>query len=455
MNKLPILEKNSYLTIVVKDNAIWSHLAYVDYSSEVQYILSDYTDISHLKRRLDDYLFMENFWNEYFLLLEKNFGWEMLESLDKNLNRVIPFKDENYGLSGIKVLVDDNQDFLTNIFHSISQYSHDISVRVMDTGYIRKTIGKFSESMEYETLLYMDLDINSFQIYRVDRDNKESKGDNKLPTNYKYTEMSQQWSNEIALIDSIKDRRLEAFLACDIDNANLQNNWANLILHPVDVLLDYNLTDILRSFTTVQLLSLLNNHKSKLEGIGEKKTALVIGGKIPRLLGKKTTILALIDGLELYGNFDIIWDNKCEILAYGISASEGVQSSDIVIGKNEIVSGITKVFIPELKSKKVKNKVIFSATVKSQDFGTVSLITLGDTFEMLDIRNKINKVVFEGAFENNVYIPSLQNRKVSFVSSPLGIKYDNVLIDSRLRPIVYGTDRYKNKLKIKKWLNVD
>jgi hypothetical protein len=44
---------------------------------------------------------------------------------------------------------------------------------------------------------------------------------------------------------------------------------------------------------------------------------------------------------------------------------------------------------------------------------------------------------------------------MSFVSSPKGIRYDKLLIDSRLRPIIYGTDRYKNKLKINKWLNAD
>jgi hypothetical protein len=455
MEKLPLLEKNAYLTIVVKDNAIWSHLAYVDYSSEIQYILSDYTDMSHLKRRLDDYLFMENFWEEYFILLEKTFGWKMMQSLDKDLNRIIEFKDENYGLGGIKVLVDDDQDFLTNIFHSLSKYSHDISVRVMDTPYIRKLIGKFSDRMDYETLIYMDLDINSFQIYRVDRNEGNRKDIDKLPTAYKYNEVTQQWSNEIALIDSVKDRRLGAFLASDIDNSNLQNSWANMILHPVDVLLDYNLIDILRSFTTVQLLSLLTDNKSKLEGIGDRKTGLIIGGKIPRLLGKKTTLLTVIDGLELYGNFDVIWDNKCEILAYGITVAEGTHSNDIVLGKNEILSGITKVFIPELKSKKARDKVVFSGSIKSQDFETESVIVLGDTFEMLDVKNQINKVVFEGNFENSVYIPSLPGGKLSFVSSPLGVKYDSILIDSRLRPIVYGADRYKNKLMINKWLNAN
>jgi hypothetical protein len=74
---------------------------------------------------------------------------------------------------------------------------------------------------------------------------------------------------------------------------------------------------------------------------------------------------------------------------------------------------------------------------------------------MIDIPNKVHKTVFEGEFENNVYIPSLKDQKLEFISAPMGKKYTNILIDSRLRPIVYGTDSYRNKLRINKWLNVD
>jgi hypothetical protein len=453
MDKLPLLKKNAYLKIIVKNNAIWAHLAYVDYSSEVQYILSDYTDISHLKRRLDDYIFMEGFWEEYFTLLEKNFGWEMMKSVDKTLNRIIEFQNENVGLNGIEVLVDDNQDFLVNIFHSISQYSHDIAVRVMDTQHMRKLIGEFADRLQYDKLLYIDLDIDSFQIYIANKV-QEASHRSKLPIHYRYNEMSLNWSNEVGLIDSIKSRKLRAFLAADLDSAQLQNSWANLILHPVDVLLDPNLLDILRSFTTVQLLSLLTDNKSKLDKVGEGKTLIILGGKIPRLLGKKATLLALIDGLELYGNFDVAWDNECKILAYAISAAERTESRDIVIGSNEILSGLTKVFISELKSKKAVDKVIFSGSMNSQDYPMEKIVVLGNTFEMVNIKNKVNKVIFEGKFEDSVYIPALPEGKVDFISSPQGIKYENILIDSRLRPIIYGTDSYKNKLKINKWLNV-
>ena len=454
MDKLPLLKKNAYLKVLVKDNAIWSHLAYTDFSNDVQYILSDYTDISHLKRRLEDYIVMEKFWKEYFQRLEENFGWKIFESLDENLNRLITFKDENVGLSGVQVYVDDNQSFITNIFQSISQYSHDIAVRVMNTSYIHKLIGKLSEKLKYQQVIYIDLDINSFQIHKVDREKRINRKD-KLPNQYNYEDIIQHWSNEIGLIDSIKNHKLRAFLTCNLDNQNIQNKWANLILHPVDVLLDPDLIDIVRSFTTVQLLSLLNDNRSKLKDIGNGSTLLLIGGKIPRLLGKKITLLTLIDGLELYGDFDVIWDNECKLLSYGISVSEGTESSDIVIGKNEIISPITKVFVPELKTGKAKDKVIFSANINSQDYQKEKIIVLGDTFKFIDIENRINKVIIEGKFEKNVYLPNLKNQKTEFISSPKGTQIDTILIDSRLRPIVYGADSYRNKLKINKWLNAD
>jgi hypothetical protein len=456
MSKLPLLNKNAYLSIVIKDNSIFSHLAYVDYNRSIQYILSDYTDISHLNKRLDDHAFMGSFWRDYFDILQKNWDWKLFFNQESGLNRVLEFNDEYNGVGGIKILVDDNQRYITNIFNSISSFSHDITVRVADTQYIYKTIGKLAQKLNCNDLVYIDLDINAFQIYRARRDEKNRKA-NTLPNEYKYQDMSIIWRNPIGIIDSIRDRRLRAFLATDSNNTQIENNWANLVMHPVDILIDSNVKDILRGYTTVQLLSLLTDSREKLQGIGQidNDTMVIIGGKIPKLLGKQMALLSLIDGLELYGNFNVVWDNDSKVIAYGLSSAQGSESQDIVIGINEILSGITKVVIPELKSKKAVDKVIFSSTYRSQDFDPQTDVVLGDTFSIINIENRVNKVIFEGKFEDNVYIPNLKDGKLEFVSSPSGIKYEQLLIDSRLRPVVYGIDSYSNKLKLNKWLNVN
>ena len=41
MSKLSMLQQNAYISIVIKDNGIWTHLAYTDFNAEREYILSD------------------------------------------------------------------------------------------------------------------------------------------------------------------------------------------------------------------------------------------------------------------------------------------------------------------------------------------------------------------------------------------------------------------------------
>ena len=66
MKNLSLLEKNAYLSIIIKDNGIWAHLAYTDFNAGREYILSDFTDLTPLRYRLDDDVFNRKFWQEYF-----------------------------------------------------------------------------------------------------------------------------------------------------------------------------------------------------------------------------------------------------------------------------------------------------------------------------------------------------------------------------------------------------
>ncbi|MDD4381900.1 MAG: hypothetical protein PHE21_00965, partial [Candidatus Dojkabacteria bacterium] len=111
MSKLPILQKNAYLSLVIKDNGIWAHLSYTDYNAQREYILSDYTDLNPLKQRLDDEFFTKNFWYEYFDNLEKVFNWDIVNREREKIFMFVNFKEEGEGVSGVRVLVDENQKF--------------------------------------------------------------------------------------------------------------------------------------------------------------------------------------------------------------------------------------------------------------------------------------------------------------------------------------------------------
>ena len=61
-----------------------------------------------------------------------------------------------------------------------------------------------------------------------------------------------------------------------------------------------------------------------------------------RVLGESKTLLSLIDGLELNGNFDCYWDLDMKTLCYGRSFAEGSGSEDIILTRKELFSLATK-----------------------------------------------------------------------------------------------------------------
>ncbi|NLE30904.1 hypothetical protein GX618_01350, partial [Candidatus Dojkabacteria bacterium] len=79
MNILPTFKENAYLTLLIKDNFIYANLAYSNLVAQRTFLLSDSTDLSPLKFRLDDITFTKEFWFEYFDSLEKFFDWDIVD----------------------------------------------------------------------------------------------------------------------------------------------------------------------------------------------------------------------------------------------------------------------------------------------------------------------------------------------------------------------------------------
>ena len=77
MNILPTFKENAYLTLLIKENFIYANLAYSNLIAQRTFLLSDSTDLSPLKFRLDDITFTKEFWFEYFDSLEKVFDWTL------------------------------------------------------------------------------------------------------------------------------------------------------------------------------------------------------------------------------------------------------------------------------------------------------------------------------------------------------------------------------------------
>ena len=449
MSKLPILQKNAYLSLVVKDNSIWAHLAYTDHNAQREYILSDFTDLNPLKQRIDDEFFTKKFWYEYFDNLEKVFNWDIVDRDTYRLQMYKTFKDEGVGLTGIRVLVDENQKYFNTIFSSLREFSKDVAVRIIDDSYIYNLLEGLLDRMEYEDILYMDMDLTDFKIYRA-RKIVENKKEKNIITKSKIS-----WGNEYGVIDSVRDARFKAFLASDFASKDILNYWSNFVLNKIFFTEDPNILDILRSYTTIQNYSLYQDNIDKLSGFGtdSKSNAMIISGHIPAVLGKQKTLMSVVDGLEIMGEIDCMWDLEKKILSYGKSYIFGTNSTDIILTRKEIFAPATKVLIPEVKSVKNQNKVIMSGYTESLSMEKNEFYALSPEFTFVQLPKHQDKLVVEVEFKKEIVIPNGVKNKVGFVSIPGKGRYDSILVDGRPRPIVYGPDVYTNRSKLSMWLN--
>jgi hypothetical protein len=448
MSKLPLLEKNAYLSLVIKDNGLWAHLAYTDHNARREYILGDFTDLHPLRHRLDDDVFTQEFWYDYFDNLERVFNWDIVDRDRNSIFTFRQFKKEGDGVNGIRIQIDDNQEFFDKIFSSIRNFSKDISLRVVDDRYMQETLEELIDRGEYEDIMYVDMDLMDFSIFRIKKIyDKKEKVDRKVFSRAKISR-----KGDLTLVDSVRDSRFKAFLATDLNQKEMVNYWSNFVLNRVLSLEDPNILDILRSYSTIQNHSLFRDNKEKLEGFGVsgKESCLIISGYIPQVLGKSKTLLTLIDGLELEGSFDCTWDLDMRLLSYGKSYIHATNSVDVILTSKVMHPSFTKIVIPRHKFT-TPNKVVFNGKIESLEQKEREILAISCKFNYINLPDQ-EKFVMSGVLKDGFKIPPERGLGIELVSSKDGKKYESLLIDVRPRPIIYGPDSYSNKSKLQNWL---
>lgn len=446
-----MLKQNAFLTLLIKDNFIFANLAYSDLAAERTYVLSDSTDLSPLKFRLDDSTFTKSFWFEYFNSLEKMFDWDIVDRTFEGTFNIKGFVREEEGVSGIKVLIDDNQPFFKNIFISLKDFSKDIALKVLDDKYM-EIIGRgMMDKFGYNDVVWIDLDLSHFSIYRTKLTRTQAGIFNKeVESEIKFTSSKIDWNNEIGLIDFVKSSKLQAFLAVDSSTEDISNRWANFVAHNSEYVSDPVLHDILRAFTTLQLLSLKQSNKEKLENIVGENCGIFVSGNIGKLLKKRDLFISIIDGLELEGVVDVYIDKESKILSFGKSLMEKEASEDIVVFKGDVLPKVLKLLIPDVPSKS-KNKVIFSGKCLAQNSESKDIFALGSALQFIKLPALGEKVVIEGELKNGAVFSHFNSSGVQFMSNTKSMIYDYLVIDGRSRPIIYGPSVQSNMVKLKIW----
>jgi hypothetical protein len=452
MSKLPLVDKNAYLSIYISRGYIYSVLAYAHYDIGRKYTQTDQSKYKVDKRELTNKVF----WIEFFDGLESKFSWDLL-SKDKsrsNIAHILNFDNEGVGVSNIRVTIDSGVDLRSESIAALREYIPGLDINIDEPKTLSKLTHSFSKKLNYVDTILLNLDLDKFEITRIiDSSSANFKARKNEKAEFQNTHCKIKWDNKEALIDSVRDSRIRAFMSTDIDGTGLYNDWANFVLHSIPMTQNNGLKDLIRSFISVQLLSLFNNNKSLFDkfGINGEKSLLIVEGDIISLLGVKALSLSLFDGLQLRGTFDMYIDYNRRFRTLGHNYSAGINSADYIVTQEQVLRNFVRCYLPEVPGKGTERKVVFSGNITGSEVGEKGIYGLTPTLVVEKLPNEKGKYVFDGKFVKGSYVEGL-SESIEFTSET-DEHIDYVLIDGRFKPVVYGPDYRSNSNKINSWLN--
>ncbi len=432
---IPLLDKNAYLEVLVQGGQIYANLAYSHYGANRSYVLN------HVQRfdRVED-LGVADFWVEYFSALERFLDWEFLrvpDVIDTGSDFLQGFVDEGKGVSGVSFRVDERISGREEISKIIESLLGEINFYTSGNNYRIELCKGLGERMAYEDVVIVNLDLLGAEVAR------SNGGHGKV-----------HWDNEFALIDNIHNSKFKAFLSSGDSINKLTNLWANFILHPVDSSDDDSLKDLVRAYLTLQVLSIFNNNTKSFEKVGtQKSTLIVLTGEMLELLGEKELMIAIIDGLEIRGQFDLLIDSRHKLYSYGRRYVDGINAQDFIVNKELVINDMYKVLVPEVGTVNEKDKVIFQGAkiiAGEEDQSVNAIAPEVSEFEL----NQELKCLFDGKFVNSAYIDGDSVKKsdlFEMISQPNAASYAKVIIDGRFKPVVYGPNAKANSKKLNRW----
>lgn len=444
MLRLPDLDKNAHLYVLVNRSRISAHLAYGDYSIGRSYVLKD-----SLKIDSAELMYESKFWKDYFNTLEKVFNWNIFRGRS---GEIMSFVSEGIGVTGVTVVTIDRQMSSHSIISSLRAFSQEIKVRMVGKGYVKELCEGISEKFGYTDITLLDLNLMDFSIYRSSR----------VPGKRNLSGLSQQvfeegrtiWSSKGKLMEAIRGAKLRAFLSIEATSSRLSNTWANFVLTQAQKASSEIVTDMLRAYTTVQLLDIANNNEKKFSGIGKHidGTAIVLTGELVSLLPRSLLIMSVLDGLEITGGVDIFIDDSGVFYTLGKNYTEGVSSREFIASAQDIVEEAYKVYVPEIDGKKNERKVIFSGVVDSEKGERDEVFAVAPELSFISLKFPDVRMNVEGSFLKGAYLDNYGER-VSFISNPEKVWYKGIVMDGRYKPVVYGPEPRVNRDKISEWFD--
>ncbi|HRI05420.1 MAG TPA: hypothetical protein PLV59_00485 [Candidatus Dojkabacteria bacterium] len=442
MLKLPNLEKSAQLLVEVSHDRLVSKLVYTDYTIGRHYVLSDST--SPLPLSLDS-----KFIRTYLDSLSKMWDWQLFRP---HSDEVMPLANEGFGLDGLNFYIDGRYYNKKDMLETIRGVSKDISILSIDNNYIQDLLIGIANKLGYEDVLLLDVDLENTYIYRLRRDIVTRKLNETHSGGYSFKHGKVELGNDWRVIDVVDSPRVKAFLQYETPSARLGNMWANYILGEKKFSSSPVLRDLVRSVSTLQTLTIRNDHKGDFDGVGDMKysTLLLVTGDVISQLEFSELLLSVIDGLELNDSVDMVVDSTLSLYTLGKIYAEGIAKAGFLAEFADFASRYDHLLLPDVAKSGERKRVIFSADIRDDRGGEKSVYALSDEISQIVLSTDFEAAEITGKFIKDSSLYSEFDYNLILGKK----KYKSIIIDSRYRPIVYGPDAKSNHIKMREWFNV-
>lgn len=466
MGKLSLLNKNAFLSIFANRSGLHATLAYSHYEIDRSYVFTDKTVIDWENDPVEEY----DFWLQYIESLGEKFEWNFLESSFSkfSMGKVKEFEDEGDGVVAIRFLFDGNLEARSRSMNAIQGYFPEITVEILDNKKVRDLLSKVAIRLGYTDALLLDVNLHRFDLYRSrvsDKTRSAKLSDlNDKPWESSYCKIS--WDSDRALVEKLKDARLKAFSSVDTDSEQCSNLWGNLVCDEFSSGSGMLVGDLVRSYATVQLISLFNSDEKFFSGIGQgvKPTLIIVTGELLGMMNEEQLNLALFDGLQLRGTMDMQSSKGYEFFALGDELVQGVNARNYITTVTQVVPHIDRLMLPDIPGRPEEKKAIFMANLTEKGKGERTVYALTPNISRILLPE--DEYVVDGDFSRGAYIEGSSLEGLSggekrnskkgegFIwhSGQQSVPIRKLVIDARFKPVVYGPDYRTNRNKISSWL---
>lgn len=446
MSQLPLLEKNAYLAIQLTHNSICANLSYSHYDIGRHYVLTDETFFDPLYDDITE----QRFWDEYFAELTKVFDWKLVISTNTkaSMAQIARFRDEGDGIAGISFIVHDKLPNRVKILSVLHTYIPTAEIVIQSETEVQKYLPDLAHKLGYKNLIHINADMEKFDVTNVDLVTDKGK------TTKRVTTAKIHWDNRQSLIESIRDKRIGAFSTIDLTSDQNMNLWANYVNRSVPVTDNSGIHDMLRSFLTVQLTTILKNQPqiTLTNNEGPKERLVVIEGLLARVLDDKEIVISILDGFQMKGGFDLLIDENAQFMSFGKKFTEGINSSDYITPISSVLGELRYVAVVEVGGRSSGKAVMMGEIIGRGDQMT-DVYVLSSEFREYLLGDINSRNVFTGRGLKGAYVYGNGKKELIVVSDPEERQYKSVFIDARERPVIYGPDHRKNKDKLRVWTN--